>query len=38
MKTNRIEMETLTSRYSLEVKHRYERLDFCFKIANARLV
>lgn len=37
MKTNRIEMETLTSKYSLEIKHRYERLDFCFKIANDRL-
>ena len=33
MKVNRIEFETLASRYSLEIKHRYEKLDFCFKIA-----
>lgn len=37
MKTNRVEIETLDSKYSLEIKHRYEKLDFCFKIANDRL-
>ena len=37
MKTNRVEFETLTGKYSLEIKHRYEKLDFCLKIANDRL-
>lgn len=27
MKVNRIEIETLDSKYSLEIKHRYERLE-----------